>query len=141
MLLDMLSDEFPKYSQTEIENLLVREIENEDTDIRQAVSREYFGYVIDVILSLIAGKQSNFHLKNIFLQGALFESTHMKQLFSEMIKKNIPDHVHIFGLEEATGVDPDHSCIYGLSLLGEELLYTKKDPIIRILRYTLYHYE
>lgn len=38
-------------------------------------------------------------------------------------------------------IDPDISMCYALSILAEELLVTKKDPLIRILRYVLYNYD
>ncbi|MBP9812595.1 hypothetical protein KBC86_04380, partial [Candidatus Gracilibacteria bacterium] len=44
----------------------------------------------------------------------------------------------LFSIEESA---PDSLITKGLGFLGQELLHIKKDPIIRILRYTLYHYE
>ena len=38
-------------------------------------------------------------------------------------------------------MDPDSIMCYALAILAEELLVTKKDPLIRILRYVLYNYE
>jgi hypothetical protein len=40
-----------------------------------------------------------------------------------------------------TPVEKEYLLTHGLSLLGSELLFVKKDPLIRLLRYALYHYE
>lgn len=38
-------------------------------------------------------------------------------------------------------IDPEYMMCYALAILAQELLVTKKDPLIRILRYVLYNYE
>lgn len=38
-------------------------------------------------------------------------------------------------------IDTDSTMCHALGILAEELLVTKKDPLIRILRYVLYNYE
>jgi cell division ATPase FtsA len=146
MLSDIFAEDSPKLSYTEIESLIMRAHPTPiDREGREEVMRQYFAYILDTLLSVIARHEDSLRYKNFFLSWGIFDSPWIADIFFSM-------------LEEITGTNRDKYFLLanhcpGLTLpssfllatalsdLAQELLHTKKDPIIRILRYTLYHYE
>ncbi len=145
MLMDMIGEAYPKSSYTEIENLLRRtnptDIEKEQ---RECIIREYFDYITDVLISSITREDESIKMKNIFVSGGVFSSSWIESLFFDILSTNIGydgKNLHLAETSMMERIPKEYLITEGLSYLGQELLYTKKDPIIRILRYTLYHYE
>lgn len=145
MFLDMLSDAYPKSSYTELESLLTRLHPKEEDKIkREALLREYFTYVIDTLVSVISRTNESIKMKNIFVSGGIFSSPWIESLFFDILSHTIGydgTHLHLAETSTIEKIPREYLITSWLSHLGQELLYTKKDPIIRILRYTLYHYE
>lgn len=145
MLLDMLSHAFPKYSLTEIENLISQEhLENDIRELRDTIIGEYFTYLIDTLLSLIEREKLGISLRHIFLSWGIFSGKHIESLFSHTFADTSWVSARIFHLADSLSLDTiekEYLITHGLSLLARELLFVKKDPLIRILRYALYHYE
>jgi hypothetical protein len=82
--------------------------------------------------------------KNIFVSWGIFESSWIESLFFDILSENIGydgKHLHLAMTSMSDSTPSEYLITNWLGYLGQELLYTKKDPIIRILRYTLYHYE
>lgn len=144
MLMDGISGAHSKMSFTEIETLLQKTDPKEEWRIlREKCAREYFEYVIDMIVSIATRQNLTLTHKNIFFSGGIFGSQWIEDLFVEMLEQAIGYFPKILHLAHTSTppIAQDSAVIHGLALLGQELLHTKKDPIVRILRYTLYHYE
>ncbi|GAB0174707.1 MAG: hypothetical protein HHAS10_05860 [Candidatus Altimarinota bacterium] len=145
MLIDILQASFPEYSFTEIESLLMRMKPNEvDNEIRKECASEYFSYVIDALLSIIQKEKDSLKDTVLYVSGGIFSSEWINRLFLNQIEGSVGIHTKIQELSGLVGekvIPKDFIITHGLSFLGQELLHIKKDPIIRILRYTLYHYE
>ncbi len=143
MLLDMLSRAYPKSSYTEIENLLVRaKCKDEEWTTRDDICKEFFAYIIDMLLSLLWTSHDT-HLHHVILSGGISETRFLADTFFSVLReKTRYDGSHsvlssLVPMPQANNSPVTHA----LALLAQELLYTKKDPLIRILRYALYHYE
>ena len=145
MLMDMISEVYPQSSYTEIENFLRRTHAKEwEWDERETLVREYFDYIIDVLISSITRENESIKMKNIFVSGGIFSSAWIESLFFDILSSNIGydgKNLHLAETPMMGKISREYLITHGLSYLWQELLYTKKDPIIRILRYTLYHYE
>lgn len=145
MLMDLLSSGSPDSSFTEIESLLMRtRPESEDKKFREECTIEYFSYVIDALLSIIQKEKDTLKDKTLYISGGIFSSEWIKNLFFsrlEMVAWDYSTKLHLSSILADTGPVPDSLITTWLSFLWQELLHIKKDPIIRILRYTLYHYE
>lgn len=142
MLLDMLLTEYPDKTYLEIENILCDD-ENMLFLKREKILYDFFHYVSDVLLALLSREKESMNIDNIFLSGWLFSSEKLRSIFSDtfhtLYKKEIPI-IQLARVSEKK-IDPDFLICHALAILAEELLVTKKDPIIRILRYVLYNYE
>ncbi len=145
MLMDMIWDAYPKSSYTEIESFLRRtNLTEMEEKSRKNIVQEYFDYIIDVFISSITREDESIKMKNIFISGGIFSSSWIESLFFDILSTNIGydgKNLHLADTSTMENLPREYLITQGLSYLGQELLYTKKDPIIRILRYTLYHYE
>jgi adenylate kinase family enzyme len=145
MLIDMISNAYPSSSYTQTESFLMRQDPtDEEKGSREALVREYLSYTVDVLASVIHSANELIRTKHIFVSGGIFSSSWIEALFFDILSENIGydgKHLHLGQTSETDMIPPDYTITHGLAYLGQELLYTKKDPLIRILRYTLYHYE
>lgn len=145
MLMDMIWDAYPKSSYTEIESFLRRtNLTEMEEKSRKNIVQEYFDYIVDVFISSITREDESIKMKNIFISGGIFSSSWIESLFFDILSTNIGydgKNLHLADTSTMENLPREYLITQGLSYLGQELLYTKKDPIIRILRYTLYHYE
>ena len=142
MLLEMLSQAFEDKTYLEIENILCSE-NDENMKIRNTIISEFFQYVTDVTLALLSKEKEIINMKNIFLSGWIFRNEKYRSMFYDTfhtIYKNDIKWLELAKVPERK-VDSDFIMCYALGILAEELLVTKKDPLIRILRYVLYNYE
>lgn len=145
MLMEILSGYLPNMSFTEIESLMMRErAKSEDAVIRSEAAGEYVSYVIDTFLSVIQREKDNIREKALIVSGWIFQAKWLLDLFYNQLEHfvgEIQEKHQLASLIEDDSIPPDYVIPIWLSELGQELLHIKKDPIIRILRYTLYHYE
>ena len=145
MLMDMYLSELPDMTYTEIESLMMRSrVAPEDGNIREPIAAEYLHYVIDTLLSLIIKENESLKMKNIYISGGIFSSPWIEKLFFSILSESLGytvRHTHLADLPIQEKISSEYIINHGLALLWYDLLLTKKDPIIRILRYTLYHYE
>lgn len=145
MLIDILQGGFPESSFTEIESLLMREKPNDnDRKLREECASEYFSYVIDALLSVAQKEKDSLKETTLYISWWIFSSNWIKNLFLTQIEWAMWSSValqHLSALISNQDIAKEFIVTHWLSLLGQELLHIKKDPIIRILRYTLYHYE
>jgi hypothetical protein len=145
MLMDLLANASPDSSFTEIESLLMRSRPTEsDRILREESAWEYFSYVIDAFLSVIQKEKDSLKEKTVYVSWGIFASDWIKNSFFSRLdavvwwySSNV-ELSSLFSIEESA---PDSLITKWLWFLWQELLHIKKDPIIRILRYTLYHYE
>lgn len=143
-LVEMFSTQYPEASLLEIEHMLFQKQCDSPSiaENRDLVMRDFANYSIDSILSLLDQKKDGFIVKNFFYSWALFHSSGFVRSFSKILKESY-DYAFRWlpldtGNEEYGG---DYAVCFGLSVLAHELLVLKKDPVIRILRYVLYHYD
>lgn len=145
MLMQGMKDIDTNGTHTTIENLLMRKNPTtEESLLREQWAREYFTYIIDTLLSILIDAGETLKMKNIILSGWIFGAPWMEKLFLGILSESLGYTVRHILLEETQKEDilpASYTLSRWLALLWQELLHTKKDPIIRILRYTLYHYE
>jgi hypothetical protein len=68
MLMDMIGDAYAKYSYTQVESLLMRSHPSEEERVhREAITREYLSYAVDVLGSVIHSTSESIKTKNIFV--------------------------------------------------------------------------
>lgn len=142
MLLEMLSQAFEDKTYLEIENILCSE-NDENMKIRNTIISEFFQYVADVTLALLSKEKEVINMKNIFLSGWIFRNEKYRSMFYDTFHTTYKTDIKWLELAKVPErkVDSDFIMCYALGILAEELLVTKKDPLIRILRYVLYNYE
>jgi hypothetical protein len=145
MLIDILQSALPDMSYTSLENLLMRQNpESSESLIRESSTHEYLTYVIDTLLSVLMRSGDSMKMKNVCISGGIFASAWIEKIFFSILSESIGYTVRHMRLGDgllSTPMPAEYILNAGLAELGRELLHTKKDPIIRILRYTLYHYE
>lgn len=142
MLLDMLQYEYPHFSLTEIEGLLSRiGPKEEERRKREEKARDFFHYIIDLTASILARQPWSIQTNSVFVTWGVFETSWAEKIFHEVMTDALSHKVSIHNFSKMLWRDSETTLLHGLALLAKELLHTKKDPIIRILRYTLYHYE
>jgi cell division ATPase FtsA len=145
MLMEMFLEKQKHLSFTEIESILMRaKTGAQDEWERESIVREYFLYIIDTLTSVILRQEESTTTKNIFVSGGIFSSEWIEKIFFDIFSENIGrhgDYLHLSSVSNTPKNQSEYLLTTGLAHLGQELLHTKKDPIVRILRYTLYHYE
>ncbi len=142
-LIDSFSLHHPRLSLIEVEHILFqKKIESSENDLRNQVTKEFASYIIDSVLGLLEQEKNGFIVKNFFYSGALFHTDSIVQQFSKQLEMSYDYSFRFLPLGNGdTEKNSDYSICFGLSLLAQELLVLKKDPVIRILRYVLYHYD
>jgi hypothetical protein len=82
-------------------------------------------------------------LENLLLHGNIFENKIIRDEFSKLFQYMLWHELSMKRLCEIVSPELTHDqCIItGLSQMASELLMTRKDPLVRILRYVLYQYE
>ncbi len=143
MLIEMLSLKYSERSYLEVENILCDETTETDHILRDSVVTEFFHYIGDVLLSLLAQEKEKIQISHIFLSGWIFGNKNYKSMFNDTFHTLYHDDLRVLLFTEVSEkkIDTDSTMCHALGILAEELLVTKKDPLIRILRYVLYNYE
>ena len=143
-LIDSLSLYYPKLSLIEVEHMLFQKYDGSisDDDLRDMVTQDFTSYIIDGVLGLLDQEKRGFIAKNFFYSGALFHTKAFVEQFSTQLEASYDYSFRFLPLGNGEHQElSDYSICFGLSLLAQELLVLKKDPVIRILRYVLYHYD
>lgn len=142
MLMEMLSQEFETKTYLEIENILCAE-DGENIKTRNVIVSDFFQYTTDVILALLSREKEVMNISNLFLSGGIFRNEKYRSMFHDTFHTTYKNDIKWLELAKVPErkIDPDFIMCYALGILAEELLVTKKDPLIRILRYVLYNYE
>jgi hypothetical protein len=121
MLMDIIGDAYPKYSYTEIESLLMRLIPgSEDRTKREALTREYFTYIVDTLVSVIHREDESVKTKNIFVSGGIFSSSWIEELFFQVLSSSIGydgKHLHLSETPMLEKIPREYLITSGLSLL------------------------
>lgn len=141
MLLENLTQNYPEKTYLEIENILCQwEWDAKD----DTVIRDFFEYVSDIILSVMTWEKEVYSIANLFLSGSLFTHEKYRSMFFDTFHTRYQNDItklQLSALVPKKIAENGWPLLYWLALLAEELLVTKKDPVIRILRYVLYNYE
>lgn len=138
MLIDLIEDAHPGYTLLQIESLL------SDTKKIHTIQSEieaFFEYVYDTMMASVTIAKKDMHPSYIFCHGWVFENIKIFDLFSHIFHEKYKQKIHIHRLSDIVDIPPEQVVNHGLSLLADELLVVKKDPLVRILRYVLYSYE
>ncbi len=142
MLMDMIAERHPDYSLLQIENVIC--MANEiSRDIHTECRDDWIAYVIDMICAYLGWDRIHIKLEHLILHGSIFENRDIRSVFvsqfHDTLWYDIPHHRLHETLDPA--IPYDRCMVEWLSLMASELLYVKKDPLVRLLRYVLYQYE
>ena len=142
MLMESISMTHPHFSLLQIENLLCNP-EEFLTGVNKEDLDEFLWYIQDAIFGYLQSEHIDIRFKRILFHGNIFENHTIIKVFSEWIEKILWYDFKRNKLCDVIDVKLKHEqcTVYGLALMAKELLYVKKDPLVRILRYVLYQYE
>ncbi len=138
MLMEMLGKSHPELSILQIENLLS---DKKNKSLVQWDIQEFLEYLFDVFSHTLDSLKNKTFATQIFCHGGLFENSWFLDTFESLFRERISEKVRIIPFREVIDRPAEEVVPYGLSLLADELLVVKKDPLVRILRYVLYSYE
>lgn len=104
---------------------------------------DFLAYLGDMILGYLSNEHIDVRLEHIFLHGSIFENPYIGEQFSQLIHRVLGIQLPIDRLSAVANKPLHHDQVmtHWLSLMAQELLLVKKDPLVRILRYVLYQYE
>ncbi len=105
--------------------------------------QQYFAYIRDLLILFLDEHSVQIPIHHILLHGSFFRDRRSVEFFRRMVSYgSVSTQWHL--LFEAVGLPPsrrEEVITLGLARIAHDLLLIKKDPLIRILRYILYHYE
>ncbi|MBC7503860.1 cell division FtsA domain-containing protein, partial [Candidatus Gracilibacteria bacterium] len=142
MLMEMLSMLESNHSVLQIENIMCSPVAFHNDKYRECLE-DFLSYIRDAIFGYLQSEHIDVTLENIFLHGNIFENSSITSSFTQLFHDALgyePNTKHLHEIYRVK-IAHDHCIITGLSLMANELLLVKKDPLVRILRYVLYQYE
>ncbi|PID84078.1 hypothetical protein CSB09_02905 [Candidatus Gracilibacteria bacterium] len=112
-------------------------------DVYRAVVADFFEYISDMIAGFLQENTTNIRFSHAFFHGNIFENPYVTRTFGRYFEKLLGYSVRKKRMTTLIPREFRHqeAITYGLSLIASELLFVKKDPLVRILRYVLYNYE
>lgn len=142
MCMEMIRDRCPELSLLQIENILCNTQTVRDAPYKEIID-DFFEYVLDMIWGFLEQEGIKITFTHILFHGSVFDNPTLFKVFGSLFESLCGYPVRKKRLATLLPQDFKHSeCVtYGLALTATELLLVKKDPLIRILRYVLYHYE
>ena len=141
-LMEMIASYEPDLSLLQLENIICT-TEELSTWIYKECLDEFLLYLQDAIFGYLQSEHVDIRFWYVFLHGTIFENSIVYTEFTELIETTFGYKIKkkkLYKSLEKT-LHPDQCTTYGLALMAQELLYVKKDPLVRILRYVLYQYE
>lgn len=138
MLLEALEQSHPELNPLQIEYMITHD---EYTEARALSVEAFFTYLIDVIDGSITDHDLDFSFDTLYCHGGIFESEDLWGIFQTMIRQLAPSRIRTERFSRLLDCDVDQVVTHGLAEIATELLSVKKDPLVRLLRYVLYHYE
>ncbi len=141
-LLDTFSRHYEDKTYLEIENILWND-DIEYNEEQRSCLQDFFQYLSDVFSVLVARERDYMSMDTIFLSWGIFQNEKYRSMFYDTFHTSYRNHFRRleFSRIPEKQIDPEYMMCYALAILAQELLVTKKDPLIRILRYVLYNYE
>ena len=142
MLIELIATEKPGYSLLQIENIICTPSECE-VGIHHQCLDEFLSYIWDVVFGYLQAEHIDVTLENLLLHGNIFENKIVRDEFSKLFHDTLWHELSTRRLCEivSPALTHDQCIVAGLSQMASELLMTRKDPLVRILRYVLYQYE
>ncbi len=147
MLMENIRDAHKRHTKKllsllQIENILWDE-QSIRGDIYRPVVDDFLGYIGDMIVGYLQESAQKIHFSHAFLHGNIFENPYITKCFGKHFESLLGYGVQKKRINTLIPREYRHeeAITYGLSLIASELLLVKKDPLVRILRYVLYHYE
>ncbi len=142
MLLELIAAHHPQYTLLQLENIICTPNEFKN-DIHRECLDEFLEYISDAIFSYLEVEDIDLKFNFLLLHGNIFENVIIFNKFSKLIENTLGYDLKKKRFHEILDVQIQHDqcVVQALSLMAKELLFIKKDPLIRILRYVLYQYE
>lgn len=142
MFMSIIADSHRDYSLLQIENIICSAQDLKTWDNREYLD-EFLDYIQDAIFGYLKSEKIDMSFKYLYLHGNIFENSLIYSEFSKRMESSLWYEIKKKKLYEALDVKihSDQCTNYWLSLMAKELLFVKKDPLVRILRYVLYQYE
>jgi hypothetical protein len=114
-----------------------------DIDIKSELDH-YFAYIVDLMMVFLEKYLGSQKPHRFILHGSCFQSKIQLAFFKKIYESHSQIHAswHLLSdIVDSENKKPEFALCSWLSVIAQDLLLTKKDPFIRILRYILYHYE
>ena len=142
MLIEMLGQSHPHASSLQIENIICTPSECLIWDSHDAIT-EFLSYISDTIRAYLQIERIDVRFDSLILHGNLFENHAIRDIFTRLYQEAIGYTLSIEKLHEhiTPAITHDQTVVSWLSLMASELLLTRRDPLVRIMRYVLYQYE
>ncbi len=141
---------YKEYTVLELEKRMVDFIHHPEVLKKEANAlyvsfTDFFLYIVDLLAVFIEKQSKTGPAHSLILNGACFSDEEVPAFFKKMCKEKCAfDGVWYILWAIVAEKSTSRSIAplnYGLSIIAQDLLLTKKDPFIRILRYILYQYE
>jgi hypothetical protein len=104
---------------------------------------EFLTYISDTIFAYFHAEHIDIRLDSLLLHGNIFENRVIADMFTRIYQDTIGYTLSIEKIHERVNpaITHDQAITSWLSLMASELLLTRRDPLVRIMRYILYQYE
>lgn len=141
-LIDMIGQSMPHTTSLQIENIICTSAECRHGAAHDTIN-EFLSYISDTIFAYLQTERIDIRFDSLLLYGNLFENTVIRDRFTALLQDTLSYTLTIERLHEhiTPAITHDQAVVSGLSLMASELLLTRKDPLVRIMRYVLYQYE
>jgi cell division ATPase FtsA len=141
-LINEIHRNLSEYSLLQTENILAQEKLPEE--VKNHIW-DFFGYVFDILESLISSHVGTTPVDCMFLSGGIFQNPTIRDFFVVRYQERFSGKISITSFDtlmhEHISSQREDGISHGLALFADELLVIKKDPLVRLLRYVLYNYE
>lgn len=142
ILMDMISQNLPHASPIQIENIICTPSELSSREHSWSL-QEFLWYIVDMMLAYFQMERIDIAFEHLLLHGNIFENSEISRLFTQLCREALGYEIVSSKIYEHTEapISPDQTIISWLALMASELLLTRRDPLVRIMRYVLYQYE
>ncbi len=142
MLIDMMNHILPDSSSLQIENIICTPSDCLHGDPSDVI-HEFLSYITDTIFAYLHTEHIDIKFDSLLLHGNIFENHVIYDSFGKIFRDILGYTLAVEKLYKSINpaITQDQAVVSWLSLMASELLLTRKDPLVRIMRYVLYQYE
>lgn len=141
-LMDMISSIVPNASPLQVENIICTPSECLQGDLADA-THDFLSYIADTLFAYLHTERIDMRFDSLLLHGNIFENDAIYDSFGHIFQDILGYTLAVEKLYKHVNptITHDQAIVSWLSLMASELLLTRKDPLVRIMRYVLYQYE